>query len=268
VSNHGTVTALLKVVAARFKVRSSGINRGRDSRYKWVAQQSYAGGCMGRAAKRLEALEDFATRKALAHVEIYKAVSEEFGSSEMLADDQLALLVSTIKTSVGHECASVRQMSERDCNTVGQTQPQALKALGGRYSEIESRIVGAAKDQIELLRAEFAARDVLPDGIFSTNLNDAPVSLARRPASAVAPDLIPLPVIRSAPAIHIDALMKECDLTQEELAAEMNIEPSQVSRHISGKSIPGLKSLRKYDACFSRLMKKQIVVNRNATKRN
>jgi hypothetical protein len=147
----------LNVVEKRFKIFSRDINKERDGKYKDIAGQEFAGGCLGRAAKRIEVLEEYASMRAVEHVAIYRAVAEEFGSTEMTDDTQLDNLESTVRTSASNECASVQQMSERDCTNTGGS-PSAIDALAKRYPIIASRITESGTDQIQLLRAETAAR--------------------------------------------------------------------------------------------------------------
>lgn len=85
------------------------------------------------------------------------------------------------------------------------------------------------------------------------------------------PEIIPNPVVlsrlRSDTSRHIEELLEETRLTQEELAKEMGCDASTISRHISDTMRPRKKTLREYDTAFSKLLKRQIVVNRNASKR-
>jgi hypothetical protein len=84
------------------------------------------------------------------------------------------------------------------------------------------------------------------------------------------PDVLLRPLfrsMRSPMAIHIGELLEETLLTQEEFSKEMGCDASTISRHIAGTMKPRKKTLREYDATFSKLLKRQVVVNRNATKR-
>ena len=52
-------------------------------------------------------------------------------------------------------------------------------------------------------------------------------------------------------SVQIDRLREECNLTVEELAEALQIEPRSVYRHLSGKSIPRKKQIRRYQEIFS-----------------
>jgi hypothetical protein len=84
---------------------------------------------------------------------------------------------------------------------------------------------------------------------------------------AIIPNPVVLPRLRSGTSRHIEELLEETQLTQEEFAKEMGCDASTISRHIADVMRPRKKTLREYDATFSKLLKRKIVVNRNATKR-
>jgi predicted XRE-type DNA-binding protein len=67
---------------------------------------------------------------------------------------------------------------------------------------------------------------------------------------------------------QISALIAESKLTQEEIAENVGIDPANVSRHASGKSRPSKKTKRGYEALFSKLLKRDVVIRVDATERN
>jgi DNA-binding transcriptional regulator YiaG len=60
---------------------------------------------------------------------------------------------------------------------------------------------------------------------------------------------------------QIDRLRKECHLTEEQLAVEMKITTRTVQRHIYDTCPPRSRNLTGYSRLFSRLLKRQIVIN-------
>ena len=70
---------------------------------------------------------------------------------------------------------------------------------------------------------------------------------------------------------QISDLFDECELTVEELAELVELDPTNVSRHIQGKSIPTIKNQRRYQEQFSKVLKRKVVISktpRNAGKRS
>jgi hypothetical protein len=63
-------------------------------------------------------------------------------------------------------------------------------------------------------------------------------------------------------ADQIRELRDECRLTTEELAEQVHLDARSVQRHLSGKTHPYARHLRAYEAAFSKLLKRQIVVNK------
>jgi hypothetical protein len=58
---------------------------------------------------------------------------------------------------------------------------------------------------------------------------------------------------------QIDRLRKECeDMTLEELAEKVKLDPTNVSRHIRNKSRPTPKHLREYQRVFSNLLNRKV----------
>ena len=72
---------------------------------------------------------------------------------------------------------------------------------------------------------------------------------------------------RRATARHIEELIDEARITQQELSDLIGCEASTVCRHVTDESNPRLKTLREYHAVFFKLLNRKIVVRRNAIKR-
>lgn len=66
---------------------------------------------------------------------------------------------------------------------------------------------------------------------------------------------------------QIDRLREECRLSIESLAAAVERDPTTVSRHISNKLIPQLRTLGKYERVFSKRLNKKVVLNKTPVKR-
>ena len=69
-------------------------------------------------------------------------------------------------------------------------------------------------------------------------------------------------------ANQIDSLRLECDLTIEELAGKIGIDPTNVSRHVRGLAIPSRKTRREYEQFFSKSLKRPVLLNRTQPKRS
>lgn len=67
---------------------------------------------------------------------------------------------------------------------------------------------------------------------------------------------------------QIDRLRDECVLSIEELAEEVKLHPTNVSRHINNLSSPTRKNLAKYSNTFSRLLKRRVVIRKTQPKRS
>jgi hypothetical protein len=145
-------TALLEVVASRLAVEVRDINTDRDARYRGLHSQKLD--CMGRATKRLEILEDVASRKIRAWVEIYKDVAAKYHSEEMLSSAALKGLSDEIAASVKLACQSVKEMSESDCRTCGEWDQSAIEALASYYPTVEAKLVAFASTELRVLEAE------------------------------------------------------------------------------------------------------------------
>jgi hypothetical protein len=62
-------------------------------------------------------------------------------------------------------------------------------------------------------------------------------------------------------AAQIKRLRDECRWTNEELAEETHFSSRQVSRHISGDSVPYKRNIAVYERVFSKELKKKVVIN-------
>jgi hypothetical protein len=61
---------------------------------------------------------------------------------------------------------------------------------------------------------------------------------------------------------QIDRLRRECDdMTVEELAEKVELDPTNVSRHIRDKSKPTHRNRRQYQRVFSNILNRKIVIN-------
>jgi ribosome-binding protein aMBF1 (putative translation factor) len=67
---------------------------------------------------------------------------------------------------------------------------------------------------------------------------------------------------------QIDMLRLECDLSFEELAEKVGIDPTNVSRHIRGKATPSRMNRRSYERVFSNMLKRHVVINKTQPKRS
>jgi ribosome-binding protein aMBF1 (putative translation factor) len=67
---------------------------------------------------------------------------------------------------------------------------------------------------------------------------------------------------------QLEQLRQDCNWSIEELAEAVKLDPTNVSRHLSGTSIPRPKNLRRYNSVFSKQLKKQVHIRRNAAKRS
>lgn len=61
-------------------------------------------------------------------------------------------------------------------------------------------------------------------------------------------------------AAQLQRLRVECELTEEELAEEINVDIRSVQRHLANESIPRALTIRRYEKAFSKLLKQQIVI--------
>jgi|ERR1035438_123673 DNA-binding transcriptional regulator YiaG len=61
---------------------------------------------------------------------------------------------------------------------------------------------------------------------------------------------------------QIKYLRDECRLTIEDLAPKLGIEPRSIQRHEANQSKPHARHLAAYERVFSKLLKRQIVINK------
>jgi hypothetical protein len=66
---------------------------------------------------------------------------------------------------------------------------------------------------------------------------------------------------------QLELLRQECRWSYEQLAEAAGFDPTTVARHISGKMVPSLKNLGKYDRTFSKQLNRKIVIRKTPGKR-
>jgi DNA-binding transcriptional regulator YiaG len=99
-----------------------------------------------------------------------------------------------------------------------------------------------------------AVRQALPQSIGSVDSSPKPAIHAKE--------------IQASPGQEIEQLRQECDLTIEELAGQLEIDPTNVARHIRGESTPSRMNRRKYECVFSKLLKRNISISKTQPKRS
>jgi DNA-binding XRE family transcriptional regulator len=67
---------------------------------------------------------------------------------------------------------------------------------------------------------------------------------------------------------QLEDLRSECDISIEELADKVGIDPTNVSRHLNGKSTPSRKTRGSYGRAFSKLLNQKILINQTQVKRS
>jgi hypothetical protein len=67
---------------------------------------------------------------------------------------------------------------------------------------------------------------------------------------------------------QIERLRLECDITIEDLADQVGIDPTNVSRHIRALSMPNKTSRKQYEKILSKLLNRQILLSRSQPKRS
>ncbi len=241
--------ALLEEVAARFIEKVRLVNQERNAAYEDVKRHCQ-GDCMARAIKRFETVEAFAIRKACEHVEIYKLVAEQPGAKPLLSASRLQQLREDIKRSIHLECISVMEMNVRDCQAAGTGRTLALEALTKNMPGIEARIFDFANDKIRVLEA--SSRTQKASRLLKVSV-DSPAAKGSH-EKKLGPQL--------------KALFEETNLTLEELAEKLGIDPTNVSRHFQGRSTPTPRNRRKYERVLSKLLNQQIVITKTQAKRS
>ena len=63
-------------------------------------------------------------------------------------------------------------------------------------------------------------------------------------------------------ATQIESLRLECDLTQQQLSDAVGLELRTVQRHLSGESLPYLRTISTYEKHFSKRLKRQVVISK------
>ena len=89
----------------------------------------------------------------------------------------------------------------------------------------------------------------------------------KKPTPALGVVTLPSATVRPI-GEQLEELRAECEISIEELAALLHIDPTNVSRHLNGKSQPSPKSRSAYGRVFSKLLKENIVIGRMHVKRS
>jgi hypothetical protein len=78
---------------------------------------------------------------------------------------------------------------------------------------------------------------------------------------------VPVPILTLASppketiATQLQRLRLECDLTEEALAEQVNMDIRSVQRHLAGETVPRALSFSKYEKTFSKLLNRKIVIH-------
>lgn len=75
------------------------------------------------------------------------------------------------------------------------------------------------------------------------------------------------PQKKESVAAQLDRLRDECRWTVEELAEQIQIDPTTVSRHLSDRAIPHLRNLGAYERVFSKRLERKVVIEKTPGKR-
>jgi len=121
--------------------------------------------------------------------------------------------------------------------------------------------LGLSNAERQLLQMEFA---LPPEKPRSEGDRPAPSTGQPRPALLT----VPLPIKSETIGAQIERLRDECDLSIEELAEKVGLDPTNVSRHIRGESNPNRRNRHKYQRVFSILLNRQIVISKTQLKRS
>jgi hypothetical protein len=85
----------------------------------------------------------------------------------------------------------------------------------------------------------------------------------RKPASRQRPSAIPLPVkAEESVGEQIKRLSNECHFAPDELAIKIGVDVRTVRRHIADRSIPYDRTLWAYEAFFSKLLDRKVVIRK------
>jgi hypothetical protein len=233
---------------------------------------------MGRAARRLEILKEFASRKVRVQIKIYESVAKKYRCDDMLSTERLDRLREEIATSVKFECQSVKEMSEHDCHAAGEWDPSAIEALARHYPVIAGHIEGVANTELRVLKAEAAARPLRVRTRKTDNLaNEAkkklkPIDPVRRkhpkthvaagPKQIVKKSKHPKkePKIQTPLGININRLRKECGWSFDELAKQAGVDKSLILRLVNDGKGAHPRTLKLYADAFARELKRSITV--------
>src|SRR5262249_8795222 len=150
---------LLVIVASRLLVKNREINRDRDQHYEAIMHLRLAGGCMGRALKRLDVFERITSNRINAHLVTYKSVATEYSCREMYSNGQLADLLEEIRKTIRFGIGSLKELIHRDCHACGDWipgMPEPVDQMRHRFTALEGRLTDVAQDTIRVWAAEAA----------------------------------------------------------------------------------------------------------------
>jgi hypothetical protein len=119
------------------------------------------------------------------------------------------------------------------------------------------RIATPPKPSIE---ATPVAKSVLQEEVQPIRVEASPFNEKNMPTE------VPKPKADTIGA-HIKALFDECDITIEELAGAVGIDPTNISRHMRGLAKPSRKSRMAYNKAFSKLLKREVILPKTQPKR-
>ena len=88
-----------------------------------------------------------------------------------------------------------------------------------------------------------------------------PASTARPSSGDVAASVVPAVTGPPSVAAQLERLRVESDITQEWLAELVNLDIRTVQRHLSGATTPNSRLLYRYNAAFSNLLNRQVVIS-------
>jgi Helix-turn-helix domain len=83
-----------------------------------------------------------------------------------------------------------------------------------------------------------------------------------KPSDQADPNPAPSPPPEETIAAQLQRLREECRWTIPKLAEAAGIDPSTVSRHLSGRFIPYARNISAYERIFSKKLKRQVVMNK------
>jgi hypothetical protein len=276
-SREEAIRKLWDIVESRYIVKVQKINAERDARYRGLSRRRCA--CMGRAARRLEILKEFASRKVRVQIKIYENVAKKYRCDDMLSTERLDRLREEIATSAKLECQSIKEMSERDCHAAGEWDQSAIEALARHYPVIAGHIEGVANTELRVLKAEAAARAlrvrtrITGDGRATETKKKlkpiAAVGSKQRRTHMAAKPTRPMKKSRHTNRkvkIHtplgsnINRLRKECGWTYDDLENRTGIDKTLIIGHVNHGKGAHPSTLKTYADAFTRELKRTITV--------